>query len=121
TGPLEIRAYAPAIDMERARLVGCGDGAPPAQAPPDPLAYGTGAPPRPEWPCAEPVVRVEVAAPPEGTTLRVFARVDGAGRVLELAAEPPATPLPAAGAGTGVGLELAPGPATLRVRLAIDG
>ena len=53
-GPLEIRPYAAALDLAAARLVGCGDGAPPAQRPRAPLDYGSGEPALPQWPCATP-------------------------------------------------------------------
>jgi len=120
-GLLEVRSYRAAIDAGSATLVGCGRGPAPVQAPPEPLAYGSGEAPRPAWPCAEPEVEVAVAAPPPDTVLRVFARVDGAGRILDVRADPPGTPLASPAPGAGAGLELAPGPARLFVRLAISG
>ena len=120
-GPLEIHAYAPALDLGSAVLAGCDDAALPLQEPPAPLAYGSGEPSRPQWPCAAPRVELPVRAPAADVALRVFARVDGAGQVLDVVADPPGTKVAAAAPGAGVGIELAPGPARLSVRLAIDG
>jgi hypothetical protein len=121
-GPLEVHGYAPALDLASAVVRGCGDDAPlPIEAPPAPLDYGSGEPPRPRWPCASPRVELSVRAPAADVAVRVFARVDGAGRVLDVVADPPATPIAAAAPGAGVGLELAPGPARVSVQLAIDG
>ena len=121
-GPLEVHGYAPALDLASAVVRGCGDDAPlPIAAPPAPIDYGSGEPPRPRWPCPSPRVELFVRAPAADVAVRVFARVDGAGRVLDVIAEPPGTPLAAAAPGAGVGLELAPGPARVFVRLAIDG
>jgi hypothetical protein len=120
-GPLEVRGYRAAIDGRGATLVGCGGGPAPAMDPPEPLAYGSGEPVLPRWPCAEPEVAVPVGAPPSGAVLRVFARVDGAARILDVRSEPSGTPLASAAAGAGTGLELPPGPARLLVRLAASG
>jgi len=120
-GPLEIHAYQPALDLDQAVLVGCGGGAPPVQEAPAPLAYGAGERAYPSWPCAEPRIEVPVRALAGDGSLRVFARVDGAARVLELGADPPGTPVVSAAPGAGWGIELAPGPARLFVRLAVDG
>ncbi|MBM4245611.1 MAG: hypothetical protein FJ148_17685 [Deltaproteobacteria bacterium] len=87
-GPLEIRTYVPTIDLAAAELRGCG-GSLPAPAAKDPLAYGTGEPPLPSWPCAKPTVVVPVRAAPAGTVVRLLARTEGAARVEDLAARPP--------------------------------
>jgi len=120
-GPLEIRVYDAALDVDAARLVGCGDGAPPAQRPRAPLDYGSGEPELPAWPCSRPTVAVPVRAVADDVVLRVFARTEGAGRVLDVTADPPATPVASAAPGAGSGVRLAPGPARLLVRLEIDG
>ena len=120
-GPLEIRPYRAALDLGAASVVGCGDGRLPLQEPPAPLAYGSGEPVRPHWPCTEPRIEVPVGALAPDVALRVFARVDGAGHVLDVVAEPPGTPVTSTAPGAGVGIELAHGPARLVVRLAIDG
>ena len=120
-GPLEIRPYAAALDLAAARLVGCGDGAPPAQRPRAPLDYGSGEPALPQWPCANPTVAVPVRAVASDVALRVFARAEGDARVLDVVADPPGSPLATTAPGAGVGLALAPGPARLLVRLQVDG
>lgn len=120
-GPLDIRTYEPAIDRDAARLVGCGDGAPPEQRPRAPLDYGSGEPELPVWPCPDPTVAVPVRAVDAGVALRVLARTEGAARVLEVTADPPGEPVASAAPGAGVGVALAPGPARLLVRLAVDG
>lgn len=119
-GPLEIRSYAPAIDLASARLEGCS-GALPAVRAPAPLDYGSGEPPLPAWPCAAPTVVVPVRPAADGVVLRVFARTVGAARVAGLTAEPAGTPLATPAPGAGVGLELAPGAAQVAVRLDVSG
>jgi len=120
-GPLEIRTYEPALDLGAARLVGCGDEPPPAQRPRSPLDYGSGEPVLPDWPCAMPTVAVPVRAPAPDVALRVFARTEGAARVLEVTADPPGSPVASTAPGAGIGLALAPGPARLLVRLQVSG
>jgi hypothetical protein len=120
-GPLEIRTYEPAIDLGAARLVGCGDGAPPEQRPRAPLDYGSGEPALPVWPCTDPTVAVPVRAVAADVALRVLARTEGAARVLEVTADPPGEPVASAAPGAGVGVALAPGSARLLVRLAVEG
>lgn len=120
-GPLEIRPYAAALDLEAARLLGCGDAAPPAQPLRAPLDYGSGAPALPQWPCTTPTVAVPVRAVASDVVLRVFARAEGDARILDVVADPPGAPVASAAPGAGVGVALAPGPARLLVRLQVDG
>ncbi|MEW6272534.1 MAG: hypothetical protein AB1689_24920, partial [Thermodesulfobacteriota bacterium] len=122
-GPLVVRGYRAAIGAREARVTGCGPGAIPLPepAPPAPLAYGAGELTRPTWPCAEPSVAVPVAAAAPATVLRVFARADGAARVLGIDSEPPGAPLASGAPGTGPGVELPPDPAQVVTRLAVDG
>jgi hypothetical protein len=120
-GPLEIRGYAPLLDVASAVVHDCADPALPVQAPPDPLDYGAGEPAQPAWSCTAPRIELPVRAAAPDEQVRVFARVDGAARVLEVTAEPPAAPIAAPSAGAGVGVALAPGTTRLSVRLAVDG
>jgi len=120
-GPLEIRAFEPAIDLAAARLVGCGNGAVPEQQPRSPLEYGSGDPALPIWPCASPIVSVPVRAVDADVALRVFARSEGAARVLGVTADPQGEPVASTAPGAGVGIALAAGPARLLVRLEVTG
>jgi hypothetical protein len=62
-----------------------------------------------------------VRAPAPDVALRVFARTEGAARVLEVTADPPGSPVASTAPGAGIGLALAPGPARLLVRLQVSG
>ena len=120
-GPLEVFAYTPVLRTSAATIESCGDAALPARAPPDPRVYFFGETVLPDWPCHDPVVRVAVAPAAEGTRVRVFARVRGHGRVVALESSPPGEPVATDAPGAGTGLALAPGPAEIRVSLALDG
>ncbi|MBM4267474.1 MAG: hypothetical protein FJ144_12820 [Deltaproteobacteria bacterium] len=127
-GPLEI-----VVDESRlgaAVVDGCGtERSPlPTHPPTSPLAYGTGGSPRATWPCDSPIVTATVRArsgePREGAheVVRVFARVDGAGRVARLESEPPGIGIAASATGRlGAGIELRELPATVRVHLELQG
>lgn len=89
-GPFEILTYEPSLAYDRARLLGCGGGSPPSRPVTEPLDYGDGALRRPQWPCSRPTVSIPLEE--RGSredTLRVFARLDGAGRILDLDTLPP--------------------------------
>jgi len=125
-GPFEILRYEPWLDSGRARLLGCGDGPAPARPVTTPLGYGAGELVRSRWPCDDPLVVVPLSPRSDGAdagTVRVFARIDGPGRVVELDVEPPATarPLDQVPARLGRGIAIEGGPTRVRVRLALDG
>jgi hypothetical protein len=119
-GPLEIRTYVPTLEMGAAELRGCS-GALPEPPVKQPLAYGTGEPPLPTWPCATPTVVVPARAAPAGTVVRVLARVDGAGRVADLSVRPAGEPLRTDAPGAGTGVVLPPGGGEIAVRLDVTG
>lgn len=123
-GPLEILQYDPWLPRSQGRLLGCGGGSIPARPGGSPLSYGAGELPRAAWPCAEPVVEIPVVrAGDRAVVVRVFARVDGAGHVVDLQAMPVGSarvidnPPP----GLGRGIELTRAATHVRVRLAVDG
>lgn len=122
-GPFEILTYRPLLDYDRARLVGCGGGAPPGRPVTSPLEYGDGALRRSTWPCSKPVVSIPVrSASARGGTLRVFARLDGAGRVARVDTVPPgrARTLDESPPALGHGVEIAGADAVV-VALELDG
>lgn len=119
-GPLEIRAYVATLGRPAEQLGGC-DAALPVQAMPEPLAYGAGTPPWPEWPCPAPTVRVHAQPAPDGTVVRALARIDGAGRVVQMTGNPRAIPLRVEAPGAGTGVELDAGGGDLAVRLDVSG
>ncbi len=119
-GPLEVRTYAPTLDLAAAELRGC-DGALPAVAAPEPLAYGAGEPPLPMWPCTTPTVAVPARAADDGIAVRIFARVDGAARVLDVTSTPAGAPLSSDAPGAGVGVELPATGGEVAVRLDVAG
>lgn len=119
-GPLQIRTYVPTLDRASAALQGCA-GTLPVPAAPEPLAYGSGEPPLPVWPCTAPAVAVPARKPDDGTIVRVLARVDGAGRVVDVTADPPGVPLATDAPGAGVGVALPAGGGEVTVRLDVRG
>lgn len=119
-GPLEIRTYVPTLDRASATLRGC-TGTLPAVQPPEPLAYGSGEPALPVWPCPAPSITTTAGRAGEGTVVRVFARVDGAGRVVDLTASPAGTPLATDAPGAGFGVELPAAGGEVTVRLDVRG
>ncbi|HZR83309.1 MAG TPA: hypothetical protein VFD92_19600 [Candidatus Binatia bacterium] len=120
-GPLDVYGYEPVLGNADLRLANCGGAPAPARRPPDPLDYGAGEPPLPDWPCATPVVEVPFAAPPAGVALRVFPRVIGRGRVVAVESEPAGTAVRAAAPGLDRGLLLPAQAGRLRVHLEIAG
>ncbi|HYC22448.1 MAG TPA: hypothetical protein VEI94_07090, partial [Candidatus Bathyarchaeia archaeon] len=122
-GPLDLYRYRRTLADAGAVIENCGGVAPPPRPLPDPRRYGFGEPSRPSWPCREPVVRIpiEQLEPPDGVTVRVLARLDGAGRVVGVTSEPPGEPLVSAAPGAGMGVELPPAVRAVRVALALDG
>ena len=122
-GPLDLYRYRRALADAAAVIENCGGIAPPPRPVPDPRRYGFGEPSRPSWPCREPVVRIPVEhlEPPDEVTVRVLARLDGAGRVVSVTSEPPGEPLASAAPGAGIGVELPRAARAVRVALALDG
>ena len=123
-GPLEFLRYEPWLDRTAARLVNCGGGPLPLRPGATPLDYGDGALPRMQWPCPDPVVSVPLRfSRDDDVVLRLFARFDGPGRVLELEVAPPARVrvLEDVPRGLGRGFEITGRPGEVRLRLAIDG
>lgn len=119
-GPLEIRAYAPTLGRPSPKLGGC-DADLPVPPLPEPLAYGAGTPPWPEWPCAAPTVTAQAQPAPEGKVIRALARVDGAARVVRVTGDPPAKPLGPEAPGAGTAVELSAGGGDVAVRLEVSG
>ncbi len=120
-GPLALYRYAPTLRAAEATITNCGAAPLPVQPVPDPREYFFGQPRYPAWPCNDPIVQVPVDAPSEGTRVRVFARLAGAGRVTAITADPAAEPITHDVPGAGAGVLLAPGRATIWVTLALDG
>jgi hypothetical protein len=119
-GPLAIYGYSPYLRESEARLLDCGTGGVPRQAPRSPLDYGDGERALPTWSCPEPTVVVPVERAPSDVALRVLARTTGAARILSFEAEGgQAEAVDAPGAGTA--LRLATTPTTVKVRLRVDG
>jgi hypothetical protein len=119
-GPVEIRTYVPTLSPPAAGLRGC-TGTLPVPPLPEPLAYGAGEPPWPTWPCATPTVFARALPAPDGTVVRVLARVDGAARVASVVADPPSAALAPDAPGAGIGVEVAASGAEIAVRLDVDG
>lgn len=123
-GPFEILRYQPWLRRSRGLLLECGSDRLPARPSRSPLEYGAGEIRHPRWPCAHPLVEVPFARPPGDTAVvRVFARLDGAGQVVEIEAVPPgaARPVDTPPAGFGRGIEIRGAPTHVRVRLSLDG
>ncbi len=91
TGPLLIVPYVPWLDRPAARLIGCGGGPPPARPATDPLRYGSGEPSRTRWPCPDPVIEFPLrpGSDANASTIRIFARLEGEGRVVDIDVVPP--------------------------------
>lgn len=123
SGPFEIFRYEPALEHGRARLLGCGGGSVPTRPATTPLDYGDGSLKRAEWPCADPVVSVPLRPEPGDGTIRVFARLDGPGRIVRLDVEPPSTARPIADPppGLGQGIEVLGGATNVIVELSLVG
>jgi hypothetical protein len=119
-GPLEIRTYVPTLDRASAMLRGC-DGHLPAPPLPEPLAYGAGTPPWPEWPCVAPTVTMHARPAPDGTVVRALARIDGSARVVRVTGDPPAKPLGIEAPGAGTAVELPGGGGDIAVQLDVTG
>jgi hypothetical protein len=123
-GPLAIYSYAPSVRADSARISGCSETtSPPARPLADPRDYGFGQPDLPRWPCAPGPIEIDVPldATPVNTTVRVFARMEGAGRVLQIASDPPGEPVVASAPGAGAGIVLPANARRLRLGLVVDG
>lgn len=124
-GPLVIVPYVPRLDRGAARLIGCGGGSPPRRPSTDPLSYGSGAPARAPWPCVDPVIEFPLrpGRDPEATTIRVFARLEGAGRVVDIDVVAPGTAraIEHPALGRGVSISRLDSVVPIRVTLALDG
>jgi hypothetical protein len=120
-GPLDLFAYPPVLRQSKAKLVGCGGGPLPERRVGDPRDYGFGEPPYPLWPCADPVVVVPVEGLLAARPVRVFARVDGKGRVRSLASTPDGERVETDAPGVGPGVLLPPDAKEVRVAPVLDG
>ena len=124
-GPFEALVYEPWLDIAAGRLLGCGGGPVPMRPAPTPLDYGTGSLPRTRWPCARPEIEIPVESPAGAVVarLRVFARIDGPGRVSEIEVVPGShgSELSGVTAGLGRAVEVRRLPARIRLRLELDG
>ncbi len=123
-GPFEVFRYAPLLERSGARLLGCGGGPPPVRPATTPLAYGDGGLKRSAWPCDDPVVLIPLGEPSsDDVVVRVFARLDGPGRIVELDVEPPASARVIGDVPPGLGraIEIHGGTTLLRIGLSLDG
>lgn len=123
-GPLAIYSYVPSVRAESARIAGCYETTTlPARPLGDPRDYGFGVPTLPTWPCAPGRLEIDVpvAAAPADTQVRVFARMQGAGRVVGIASDPPGEPVVATAPGAGTGLALPADARKLRLEVLVDG
>jgi hypothetical protein len=120
-GPLRIYGYVPTLHTANATIETCGSAPIPRRPIPDPRDYFFGQPSYPVWPCSKAVVRVPVDPAPDEHRVRVFAHALGAARVTSITSDPPGAIVDGVPAGAGDGLLLPPGPAVVRVTLAIDG
>ncbi|MEO2166715.1 MAG: hypothetical protein ABGY42_01090, partial [bacterium] len=121
-GPMLVLAYQSLLDLDAARLEGCGpDAHPPLRVAPEPRAYGRGEMRRQNWPCTEPVLVVPVRAGPVAGPVRVVAQVSGAAEIVSLRSRPVGTRLAASLPGGGEGILLPALPAEIRLQLRVHG
>ncbi|MFP6662800.1 MAG: hypothetical protein VCC00_01195 [Deltaproteobacteria bacterium] len=121
-GPMLVFAYQSLLDLDAARLEGCGPEARlPARIVPQPLAYGLGEMRRQEWPCAEPVLVVPLRAAGTAGPVRVVAQISGAAEIVSLRSQPMGRPIRAPLPGGGAGILLPALAAEIRLQLRVSG
>jgi hypothetical protein len=121
-GSLWLLAYQPTLDRERAQVVGCAATTElPERVRLHPRRYGSGEVARQVWPCSSSQIVVPIHPQSSGRSLRVLARIAGAGRVLGIESVPPGKPLEAGLPAGSLGLQLPPGASELQVWIETNG